>query len=103
MISRSRPRNERSTRTGATGIGSRLRSTRSALVFVSRLACSAAPISTSQSRADRTERQALKFAVLQLQHVQANLAGAILNGVDLRRNSRYRGGYDFGRYGAYYA
>ena len=54
------------------------------------------------ARADRTERQALRFAVLQLQHVQANLAGAILNGVDLRRNSRYRGGYDFGRYGAYY-
>ncbi len=55
------------------------------------------------ARADRTERQALRFAVLQLQHVQANLAGAILNGVDLRRNSRYRGGYDFGRYGAYYS
>ena len=55
------------------------------------------------ARADRTERQALRFAVLQLQHVKANLAGAILNGVDLRRNSRYRGGYDFGRYGAYYA
>lgn len=55
------------------------------------------------ARADRTERQALKFAVLQLQHVQANLVGAILNGVDLRRNSRYRGGYDFGRYGAYYS
>ena len=54
------------------------------------------------ARADRTERQALRFAVLQLQHVKANLAGAILNGVDLRRNSRYRGGYDFGRYGAYY-
>ena len=54
------------------------------------------------ARADRTERQALRFAVLQLKHVQANLAGAILNGVDLRRNSRYRGGYDFGRYGAYY-
>jgi capsular exopolysaccharide synthesis family protein len=54
------------------------------------------------ARADRTERQALKFAVLQLRHVQANLAGAILNGVDLSRNSRYRGGYDFGRYGAYY-
>ena len=55
------------------------------------------------ARADKTERQALRFAVLQLQHVQANLAGAILNGVDLRRNSRYRGGYDFGRYGAYYS
>ncbi len=55
------------------------------------------------ARADRTERQALRFAVLQLHHVQANLAGAILNGVDLRRNSRYRGGYDFGRYGAYYS
>jgi tyrosine-protein kinase Etk/Wzc len=55
------------------------------------------------ARADRTERQALRFAVLQLKHVQANLAGAILNGVDLRRNSRYRGGYDFGRYGAYYS
>ena len=54
------------------------------------------------ARADKTERQALRFAVLQLQHVQANLAGCILNGVDLRRNSRYRGGYDFGRYGAYY-
>ena len=38
------------------------------------------------ARADRTERQALRFAVLQLQHVQANLAGAILNGVDLGRN-----------------
>lgn len=55
------------------------------------------------ARADRTERQALRFAVLQLRHVQARLAGAILNGVDLRRNSRYRGGYDFGRYGAYYS
>ena len=55
------------------------------------------------ARADRTERQALRFAVLQLQHVQATLAGAMLNGVDLRRNSRYRGGYDFGRYGAYYS
>jgi len=30
-------------------------------------------------------------------------AAAISNSVDLRRNSRYRGGYDFGRYGAYYA
>ena len=55
------------------------------------------------ARADRTERQALRFAVLQLQHVQAKLVGAVLNGVDLRRNSRYRGGYDFGRYGAYYS
>jgi capsular exopolysaccharide synthesis family protein len=55
------------------------------------------------ARADRTERQALRFAVLQLQHVQATLVGAVLNGVDLRRNSRYRGGYDFGRYGAYYS
>ena len=55
------------------------------------------------ARADRTERQALRFAVLQLQHVQARLVGAVLNGVDLRRNSRYRGGYDFGRYGAYYS
>jgi capsular exopolysaccharide synthesis family protein len=54
------------------------------------------------ARADRTERQALRYAVLQLHHVQANIAGAVLNGVDLRRNSRYRGGYDFGRYGAYY-
>lgn len=55
------------------------------------------------ARADRTERQALRFAVLQLQHVQAKLVGTVLNGVDLRRNSRYRGGYDFGRYGAYYS
>ncbi len=49
------------------------------------------------------EQDRIGFRYAQLQHVQAKLVGAVLNGVDLRRNSRYRGGYDFGRYGAYYS
>lgn len=53
------------------------------------------------ARADRTEREELRFAVAQLRNVQVNLAGAILNDVEFRRSSRYRSGYgyyyDYGR------
>lgn len=53
------------------------------------------------ARADRTEREELKFAVAQLRNVQVNLAGAVLNDVEFRRSSRYRLGYgyyyDYGR------
>ena len=53
------------------------------------------------ARADRTEREELRFAVAQLRNVQVNLAGAVLNDVEFRRSSRYRSGYgyyyDYGR------
>jgi capsular exopolysaccharide synthesis family protein len=53
------------------------------------------------ARADRTEREELRFAVAQLRNVQVNLAGAVLNDVEFRRSSRYRLGYgyyyDYGR------
>ncbi len=53
------------------------------------------------ARADRTEREELRFAVAQLRNVQVNLAGAVLNDVEYRRSSRYRLGYgyyyDYGR------
>jgi capsular exopolysaccharide synthesis family protein len=53
------------------------------------------------ARADRTEREELRFAVAQLRNVQVNLAGAVLNDVEFRRSSRYRMGYgyyyDYGR------
>jgi capsular exopolysaccharide synthesis family protein len=53
------------------------------------------------ARADRTDREELKFAVAQLRNVQVNLAGAVLNDVEFRRSSRYRAGssyyYDYGR------
>lgn len=47
------------------------------------------------ARADRTEREELKFAVAQLRNVHVNLAGAILNDVEFRRSSRYRSGYGY--------
>ena len=53
------------------------------------------------ARADRTEREELRFAVAQLRNVQVNLAGAVLNDVEFRGSSRYRSGYgyyyDYGR------
>ena len=53
------------------------------------------------ARADKTDREELRFAVAQLRNVQVNLAGAILNDVEFRRSSRYRMGqnyyYDYGR------
>lgn len=53
------------------------------------------------ARADKTDREELRFAVAQLRHVQVNLAGAVLNDVEFRRSSRYRLGqgyyYDYGR------
>lgn len=53
------------------------------------------------ARADRTDREELRFAVAQLRNVQVNLAGAVLNDVEFRRSSRYRLGqnyyYDYGR------
>ena len=47
------------------------------------------------ARADRTEREELRFAVAQLRNVQVNLAGAVLNDVEFRRSSRYRSGYGY--------
>jgi len=47
------------------------------------------------ARSDKTDRDELKFAVAQLHNVQVNLAGAILNDVELRRGSRYRQGYGY--------
>jgi capsular exopolysaccharide synthesis family protein len=47
------------------------------------------------ARADRTDREELRFAVQQLRNVQVTLAGSILNDVELRRGSRYRAGYGY--------
>lgn len=47
------------------------------------------------ARADRTERDELRFAVAQLRNVQVTLAGAVLNDVEYRRGSRYRAGYGY--------
>lgn len=47
------------------------------------------------ARADKTEREELRFAVAQLRNVQVNLAGAVLNDVEYRRGSRYRAGYGY--------
>ncbi len=47
------------------------------------------------ARSDKTDRDELKFAVAQLRNVQVNLAGAVLNDVELRRGSRYRQGYGY--------
>jgi len=53
------------------------------------------------ARADKTDREELRFAVAQLRNVQVNLAGAVLNDIEYRRSSRYRLGqgyyYDYGR------
>ena len=47
------------------------------------------------ARADKTDREELRFAVAQLRNVQVNLAGAVLNDVEFRRGSRYRSGYGY--------
>ncbi|HLA89889.1 MAG TPA: polysaccharide biosynthesis tyrosine autokinase [Gemmatimonadaceae bacterium] len=47
------------------------------------------------ARADRTDRDELRFAVQQLRNVQVTLAGTILNDVEFRRSSRYRLGYGY--------
>ena len=47
------------------------------------------------ARADKTDREELKFAVQQLRNVQVTLAGTILNDVEFRRSSRYRLGYGY--------
>lgn len=47
------------------------------------------------ARADKTDRDELRFAVAQLRNVQVNLAGAVLNDVEFRRGSRYRSGYGY--------
>ena len=47
------------------------------------------------ARADKTDRDELKFAVQQLRNVQVTLAGTILNDVEFRRSSRYRLGYGY--------
>ncbi len=47
------------------------------------------------ARADKTDREELRFAVQQLRNVQVTLAGTILNDVEFRRSSRYRLGYGY--------
>ena len=49
------------------------------------------------ARADKTDRDELRYAVQQLRNVNVTLAGTILNDVEFRRSSRYRMGY-----GCYY-
>lgn len=47
------------------------------------------------ARADKTDRDELRYAVQQLRNVQVTLAGTILNDVEFRRSSRYRIGYGY--------
>jgi capsular exopolysaccharide synthesis family protein len=47
------------------------------------------------ARADKTDRDELRYAVQQLRNVNVTLAGAILNDVEFRRSSRYRMGYGY--------
>ena len=47
------------------------------------------------ARADKTDRDELRYAVQQLRNVQVTLAGTILNDVEFRRGSRYRMGYGY--------
>lgn len=52
-----------------------------------------------------TPRETAAYAIKQLREVNANLAGAVLNAVDIRRQSEYGygdGGYYYGRYRKYY-
>lgn len=52
-----------------------------------------------------TPRETATYAVKQLREVNAKLAGAVLNAVDIRRQSEYGygdGGYYYGRYRKYY-
>jgi capsular exopolysaccharide synthesis family protein len=47
------------------------------------------------ARADKTDRDELRYAVQQLRNVNVTLAGTILNDVEFRRSSRYRMGYGY--------
>jgi capsular exopolysaccharide synthesis family protein len=47
------------------------------------------------ARADKTDRDELRYAVQQLRNVNVTLAGTILNDVEFRRGSRYRMGYGY--------
>lgn len=47
------------------------------------------------ARADKTDRDELRYAVQQLRNVNVMLAGLILNDVEYRRGSRYRLGYGY--------
>ena len=47
------------------------------------------------ARADKTDKDELRYAVQQLRNVQVTLAGTILNDVEFRRSSRYRLGYGY--------
>jgi capsular exopolysaccharide synthesis family protein len=47
------------------------------------------------ARADKTDRDELRYAVQQLRNVNVTLAGTILNDVEFRRSSRYRLGYGY--------
>jgi capsular exopolysaccharide synthesis family protein len=47
------------------------------------------------ARADKTDRDELRYAVQQLRNVNVTLAGSILNDVEFRRSSRYRMGYGY--------
>ncbi|HXD22389.1 MAG TPA: polysaccharide biosynthesis tyrosine autokinase [Gemmatimonadaceae bacterium] len=47
------------------------------------------------ARADKTDREELRYAVQQLRNVNVTLAGTILNDVEFRRSSRYRMGYGY--------
>ncbi|HVZ49392.1 MAG TPA: polysaccharide biosynthesis tyrosine autokinase [Gemmatimonadaceae bacterium] len=47
------------------------------------------------ARADKTDRDELRYSVQQLRNVNVTLAGAILNDVEFRRSSRYRLGYGY--------
>ena len=52
------------------------------------------------SRANRTEKGAVAYAVEQLRNVRANIIGTVLNDVNYRRDGRYSSTY--GKYGFYY-
>ena len=56
------------------------------------------------ARASGTDRGALRYAADQLRAVGAPILGAVLNGVDLARDSRYGSSYGsyYARYGDYY-
>lgn len=47
------------------------------------------------ARADKTDRDELRYAVQQLRNINVTLAGTILNDVEFRRSSRYRLGYGY--------
>lgn len=47
------------------------------------------------ARADKTDRDELRYSVQQLRNVNVTLAGTILNDVEFRRSSRYRLGYGY--------